>query len=255
MTSFEQRFRYSAWLLLGFGLLLPPLASAAWAEDDIDVTPPPGANRGAPIRQVDAGTRRSCGEFDPTETGFLTALIPGDGPALTMASHPTFWAYVPFNADDVESMQLSVRPVNEADIATVDIPVPEALPGVVSLPLPDTEAALEPDVTYNWVLRVHCRNSPQPGPDFFVMGAVHRVTTSEGLTQTLAQADSAAERVAVYQQNGLWYEALTKLGQRYQLEPGNTAIAAQWETFLEGLEIDWQAFNIEFDVATQPIVD
>ena len=256
MTRFDQLFRQPVWLLLGLGLLLPPLASTAWAEDDIDVTPPPGANRGAPTRQVDAGSRRACGEFDPTETGYLTALIPGDErPPLTLETHPTFWAYVPLAAADVASMQLSVRPVHGADIVTTDIAVPEALPGVVSLPMPELDAALEPDETYNWVLRVYCRNANRPIPDFYVMGAVHRVESNAALRQTLAQADSAAEKVAVYQQSGLWYEALTKLGRRYQMEPGNPAITAEWATFLENLEIDWQTFNIEFDLTTQPIVE
>jgi len=262
------KFRYQPSVLglaMGLGLLtslgLQPVqgteapGAQVKAETPIqDPDPPASANRGAPTRQVDAGTRRSCGTFDPTETGFLTALIPGYGPALTLASHPTFWAYVPFDADDVDAMELSVRPVNEADIATVNIPVPEALPGVVSLPMPETGAALEPDVTYQWVLRVYCRNAPQPIPDFHVIGAVHRVEANTALQQTLAQANSTAERVAVYQQGGLWYEPLTTLGQRYQMEPDNSAIAAEWATFLENLEIDWQTFNIEFDLTTQPIV-
>lgn len=250
-----------AWFLLGLGLMMPLGYTSAGAEETEDATPPPGADRGAPSRQVDAGTRQPCGDFDPAEDGYLTALIPADGSYLTTATHPTFWVYLPFAAEDVADMTLTLAPwprSAEPAPVSIDVDVPEALPGVVAIALPEGNEPLAIGQTYHWILEVSCSGPSQSGPGLFVMGPVTRRAPDADLQAALAAAATPAEQAAAYKQHGFWYDALDLMGERYQAAPDEAAIATEWTRFLADLELDLSPYGIDFnhrDIAGQPIVN
>lgn len=242
--------------------MMPLGYTSAEAEETEDATPPPGADRGAPSRQVDAGTRQPCGDFDAAEEGYLTALIPADSPYLTTATYPTFWAYLPFATEDVAAMSLTLAPwprSAEPAPVSVEVDVPEALPGVVAIALPTDREPLAIGQTYHWILEVSCSGpSHQSGPGLFVMGPVTRRTPNADLQAALAAAATLAEQAAAYEQHGFWYDALNIVGERYQAAPDEAAIATVWATFLADLELDFSSYGINFnhtDIAKQPIVE
>lgn len=213
--------------------------------------PPPGSDRGSPTRQIDMGTRSPCGTAPP-ENRFLTALIPQSQPALTVSERPTFWVYVPYAAGDIELIHFSIQQDGSAILLGF---TPPDRPGILAITLPDRAAPLEIGQTYQWSLSVSCNGAASDAP--FVEGSVQRVAIEPALTTAL-EAASPREQAAIYAENGIWYDALTTLGNLYRTDSNNTELAADWAALLSALEIDLHDRGIDFDtsdIVTSPIVE
>ena len=267
------RFQHTVYGLLSAGLVVgcASLPQNAWADETshdssivdaiehsaADFEPPPGSDRGSPSRQTDAGTREPCGDIDPQTDGVLTALFPGNAEAWTVDSHPTVWAYIPAEAEDIESMTLTWRSESGEEKEPISIPIPDELPGVMAVPMAETEPGLELGQTYFWIWEMQCQNASPFATGRFVMGAIHRVAPSSKLSQALAAVGTSREQALAYAQNGIWHDALTLLGRRYQAKPNNSEAAADWMRFLQALELDLQSDGIDFnhqDIGERPIV-
>ncbi|MBD3883384.1 DUF928 domain-containing protein [Phormidium tenue FACHB-886] len=238
-------------------LFSPAIALAAPrtpASTTLEYVPPspPGSDRGSPSRQTDTGTRAPCGAA--AEPGVLAALIPSTGAALTVAARPTFWAYLPAGSYVLE---FAIAPADENPIA-VELTATSQEAGIVSIPLPAQFPDLDVDRSYQWSLSLSCTNPAQSSANRFVEGSIRRVALGSTLAKTLKSAPSARDRVAIYAENGIWYDALTTLGTAYQTEAENPAIAADWTVLLSALSIDLRDRGIDFsteDITTAPFLE
>ena len=210
-------------------------------------------DRGAPGNRADAGSRspskqpQECSKPDKP----MTALIPRNNWGETLAAHPTFWLYLPTRPAAVE---LILRDeATEKVVYEVKFPVAQG-PGIVSFPLPETAPPLEEGKAYRWMFNFFC--SPEAigasdtsdiPIDLTVSGIVARIAPPARLVRQLEKA-SPAEKIALYAENGLWYETLTELAELRRTQPRNAEVADQWMGLLKH-----QAVKLE-NIAQEPIL-
>ena len=204
--------------------LLTSQPAAADLDTAVYNAPPPPDGIGAPTGRRDGGASRgNCPDY-----GDLTALVPiTDGTVWgqTTSAQPTLWFYLPAAITAEQPMELALQ--NAADemlymttvAADVDAGVIEiALPPTVTLPVGEP---------HYWTLALYC-DPAQPTASVFVRGTIERA--AEPL---LAETAPTLSLAADYASAGIWYDALTVLGQLPAAER-----QALWTTLLEeaGLE-------------------
>lgn len=198
-------------------------------------------DRGAPRRRTGAGTRGDCPPL-AAGTPELTALVPmvqaGERGAialgLTTEARPTFWVYIPYpqNTTNLRFVLLdeTEKPVTEP----VPLP-PQTTPGIVGFRLPDSMPALEVGQYYRWYILVDCQ--PNGTSDTFVEAMVQRVAPSPALTRQLAGTTSE-NRMRLYAENSIWYDALTQLQTLRQQSPRNAELETAWVSLLQSIGLE-----------------
>ncbi len=167
--------------------------------------------RGRPRRTKPAGTRSPC---EQTNTDF-TPLLPdteSEYSGFTLREHPTFWFYIPYQTSSVSSgtFSLLIEGQQNNPVYQTDFKLPET-PGFVSVSLPTEEKPLETNQRYRWKFRLYCA-SDDPSHRIEHTGTVQRVERPELETQ-LRKAPTLEERINLYVENGVWYDASTDLAQ------------------------------------------
>ena len=205
--------------------------------------PPPEnvSQEGAPSGRRSAGTRSDC----PS----ITALVPEPEKnqvlGLTAVDRPTFWFALDFPSETILASEVQLKfvmvdPDTEEDIVDLDIPLPEQ-PGIITVPLTESEPALEVGKRYGW--RLECIASS--GNRKSAYGWIDRVALNPAVSDRLA-ASSDREQIDIYGENGLWYETITALGQMYRANPQNNSIQTYWLNLLSDIELA--------ELAEQPIL-
>jgi hypothetical protein len=201
----------------------PAIFLADAPKQALEYEPPP---RGAPGDRKDGGRRRFCPE---TRKPF-TALGPATNWGETVAEHPTFWLYVPYQSASVE-LVLYDEENNYTDPYRTTFQVTEG-PGIISFRLPPTAPLLKVGRMYRWQFFFFC--NPTSQSDFLsVSGVVVRVEPSSKLMSQLEAAKTPRERVIVYAKNGLWHETLSELAELRRANPQDAELATDWAALLQ----------------------
>jgi hypothetical protein len=203
------------------GLISPALNAGTHFAQPKNVTYNP-PNRGAPGETQDAGSRPAC----PTSEIPFTALAPSTNWGETIASHPTFWLYLPYAASSIE-LSLSEEGQQQTVYRTS---FQTAAAGIGRFTLPDDAPALEPDRLYRWQFTFVCDAETQS--HFQVTGIVVRRSPTAQFTQQL-QAASPKEQIALLAAGGFWYDALDQLNQLRRLNPTDETLESDWTSLLQ----------------------
>ena len=171
------------------------------------------------------------------EKPFL-ALIPKTNSGYTLASHPTFWLYIPGLSDSIY-FTLKDKDTGE-EIYQTKFNV-ESEQGIISLKLPSAAPRLKVGKEYRWRFVFNCRNEPK---NLSVEGVVARKATTENLTSQLNSAATVMEIIDIYEENGLWHETITALGNLRRSYPDNVAIATRWKRLLERDNIRFPNYDL-----------
>ena len=174
--------------------------------------------------------------------------------SLTAAGHPTFWLYVPYTSSStarhpITKIEFVLQDENRKNMYQTSIPKPQISPGVVGVQLPFTAPSLEVNKTYQWYFQVYCH--PQAAvdatvePDASIQSWVQRVVLNPSLESQLKQA-TPQERVALYSNAGIWFEAVTTLAQLRRQNPNNAKLREEWVKLLKDVDLD--------AIADEPIV-
>ena len=208
-------------------------------EVAINWTPP---NRGTPAQTEGAGTRdqATCAANEETPNPPLTALMPINSLALTVAERPTFFVYIP--ATSAQTAELVLKDENEENVYTANITLP-GKPGIVSISLPDTVKPLETGKTYRWYFDMVCNSGKRIFLDRLM---VQRIEPSQALQSQLQKA-SLRDRPDVYAQNGLWYDTLMALAEMRRSASNNATLTADWKQLLESAGLK--------EIADQPLIE
>lgn len=188
-------------------------------------TPPPNRTR--------SGGSLSGQTLCGTETQALRALVPVENPVLTTETHPTFWFYVPYGAEQVQQGEFSVLVgLNETTrLYRTRFTLP-AEPGIVSIRLPNqSEYALKAETFYHWYFKLTCQNAATEQVD----GWVQRVALTPERQQQIQAASPA-----------IWYDALTLTAEQLATDPLSATAQTQWRNLLNEIEAE--------DLVGQPIV-
>jgi hypothetical protein len=157
----------------------------------------------------------------------------------TTASHPTLWFYVPFGkTDNTPQVEFVLQDSKGTLFYSTPIRPPEQ-PGIISIQIPETMAPLEVKQLYRWELRIQC------DPVLFVNGWIERVADPTG--NRARQTLSLVQRAQLYAANGIWYDALTVLGQARRQKLQDADLKELWRGLLAEVELQ--------DFATQPIAE
>jgi hypothetical protein len=189
----------------------------------LEYEPPP---RGAPGSRQDGGRRPFC----PVAKKPFTTLVPATNWGETVAEHPTFWLYVPYQSGSVE-LVLHDEENNYTDPYRTTFQVMKG-PGIVSLRLPQTAPPLKVGRMYRWHFFFFC--NPANQYDFLAAnGIIFRVTPSLPLISQLEAVKTPRERIILYAKYGLWHETLTELAELRRANPQDAELTADWAALLQ----------------------
>lgn len=208
---------------------------------------PSGRDRGT-------GSRGDCPLATPSIQGkvTLTPVIPTDSRGLTTKASPTLWIQVSYASNQIAkelSGELSVEDAqtfSKLHPKTMPVKLPKSS-GVFSIPL---SHSLEVNKWYRWYLILDCNSQDSSGSDsvMSVQGMVKRVELPEVENQLANQGPQ--ERVKVYAERGIWYDALDETAQLSCTEDEEQHVprAQSWQVLLRDDEVAWD------EIAQTPLI-
>ena len=177
--------------------------------------PPPPPYRGAPSGRARGGASRgNC----PAVSKPLTALVPSTQSGeqaknalntyesvwgLTVAEYPTLWFYVPYSLTPKLPIRFVLQDEGGNEVYKTPLTATETQPSIVRFHLPSI-APLEVGKTYHWYFVIDC----DPDAPVSVDGWIKRVPMNSTFTRK-SQKATPLQRVVLYADNGIWYDALT----------------------------------------------
>ncbi|AFZ23097.1 protein of unknown function (DUF928) [Cylindrospermum stagnale PCC 7417] len=221
-------------------------------------TKPPAGLSTIPGRPIGMGSRDFCPAVEnplralvPFQERDLTSQLskasmsttPMDVWGLTTNKYPTFWFYVPYTTEipgASAEFVLQDSEENEVYQSTVSL---RAKPGIISVTLPSTALPLEINKNYRWFFKVSC--SGQKSIPIHVEGDIQRVQLNVSLEKQLATAQQR-DKVSIYTDNGIWFDALTLLAQLRQASPNNASLISDWQSLLGSVKLDKNSVNAPF---------
>jgi hypothetical protein len=257
MTIFPAPQKLAVALLLALSWVaqtpLQQTVQAKPAPTTLQFKMPQLPSRGRPIGRYRGGASRgNC----PAVNLPLTALVPftkqpsptGKGDlvnvwGLTTAPQPTFWFFNPYTNGATHPAEFVLQNGNGDDVYRTQVALPND-PGVLRVSLPAQVSALQPNVPYRWYFRIFC--DPQKAtPPIYVEGVIQRVTLNDPVANQLAAAN-LRQKVDLYANNGIWYDALTALAELRRVSPADDRLRADWQSLLRSIGLE--------GVATAPLV-
>ncbi|MGB3494138.1 MAG: DUF928 domain-containing protein [Elainellaceae cyanobacterium] len=217
----------------------------ALADDPPPVFPSPG---NPPSRGTGDGASRGD---DCPETGLpMMSMVP----TLTQGGwstdvNPAVWVYIPFELTPDYEVKFTFRDpqgqtMHQAwlyDLSTEPGVLSFAVPSSVTLP--ETPADMADPEVWSWSVSVFC--DPAGGRPEVASGGIRRVDEAVAMPETTSPlAISEA-----YVQSGVWYDALTTLGNARRENPDDAELEAAWQTLLNYSTVGLEA------IANEPLVD
>ncbi|MFQ3615983.1 MAG: DUF928 domain-containing protein [Cyanobacteriota bacterium] len=164
--------------------------------------------------------------------------------ALTAAAHPTFWFYVPYAITSDEPAEFVLFDDQRRIMYRKQDIVLSHESGIIGISLPDTAPALEAGRMYRWNFQTRCG-----GEVVFVEGWIQRTELDSNLTAEIDRA-LPLDQAAIYAENGIWYDALTILGNLRREDPEHLDVVNAWVGLLDVLDLG----EDEEDIILTPIV-
>jgi hypothetical protein len=191
-------------------------------------TKPGAAQKVSTTKTPPDSNTKPGGGLDPSKSckstnRVLTLLTPRKNPVLTTSSHPTFWFYIPYAAEDIKRGEFVLVTQDEKTlIYETSFQLPKT-PGIVNISLPaSAEFALAEGQFYHWYLRIYCRGNTNDRADLSADGWVKKVAATPE-TERLINAGSP----------DIWYDSLTRLGNLLLTAPQDAKLRSDWHKLLE----------------------
>lgn len=213
-----------------------PVPTSLELRQQVSVAFPQGSDRGAPPRSRGAGTRGpGCGQ-EPGEIP-ITALMPANNVATTVAANPTVYMYVPKRNN--KNAEFAVFDLSERKVVyETTFPLRESA-GIVKVTLPTT-VALKPGNNYMWHFGVIC-NTSDLSQNEVVQGMIERIALTPEQQTKITQTQQPLEQAKLYAAAGVWNEAVSGL------EPLRNAHPAEWSELLNSVGLE--------KMTEQPVLD
>jgi hypothetical protein len=129
-------------------------------------------------------------------------------------------------------MEIAVREQNGNPIAKQLFTTKSKIsPGAIGISFPPA-TVLKIDRTYHWAVAVYCDTDERVDRPLLVQGQIQRIAAPAAFIT----AKSSLERTQILAANGIWYDALTQLGDRFrQTKDRETSTA--WAALLKSAGI------------------
>jgi hypothetical protein len=180
-------------LMLSVSLSIAPVALAKY-------TPPPN-----PSKPKETGTNTTRGgSCEGDSSAVLTALVPFSHMGQTISGHPTFTWFVP----DRTSRPLQFRLFTRSGQLLYKTEM-ESQPGIMSVALPSNLSQLSIGQSYQWQVVLVC-DPNVPSRNVVAAAEIQVVAPVASLQSQLAAAQTPQQRIDLYAQAGLWYDAIAE---------------------------------------------
>jgi hypothetical protein len=191
-------------------------------------TPNPGNTEGGGIRPI----ATNCPATDKPITALVYATKDFSDPNienvenLTVDDYPTYWFYVPYTSEF--EAQFVITDINLTRLYETTFLLPEK-PGIISIRL-DKDPTAQPlklAQKYRWFFSVICDpKSSSANPS--VEGWIRKVPSFNYQREGL----SLREQALLYAKQGIWFNALTILGEQLMSNPTNPYSLVDWNDLL-----------------------
>ena len=193
-----------------------------------------------PIHRLGGGSRGNCMAHQEQ----LVALVPEHSVGLTTSTTPQLFFSVP-EAKETHQLELVVR--NQQDELVYETLLEtKNSPGIIALKLPEklVPESLPTEENYQWYLSLIC-NRQNRAHDLVVSGWLRRIEVEPNIGQQL-QAAALLEQAHLYQQQGIWHDALATVIQAQKAAHQGDAALAKWTELLTALGLE--------ELAHQPLI-
>ncbi|ERT08555.1 hypothetical protein M595_1423 [Lyngbya aestuarii BL J] len=167
------------------------------------------------------------------EGSSLIALTPVRG-GVTVAEYPTLLVYVPQPKESLTNSPVEMGLKDEEDRVIyktiIQLPPQESIIAI-NLKQDETSISLEPNKTYRWYIY-----STRVYSDYIEV-PITRISPNDELSQALEKAN-LQERFNLYNQNGIWYEALYTLFELRRTNPNDTTLIQEWKELLHFVRLE-----------------
>ncbi|MEM9946739.1 MAG: DUF928 domain-containing protein [Cyanobacteria bacterium P01_D01_bin.36] len=179
---------------------------------------PPRPSR-PPAGLVSGATRDEClitnAAVDPDDN-HISHVFPLDSEysyaSYTSDSSPTLWVHLPYAVDENSPVEFVLKRAETREIVYSSGATAIATnAGLVGF---STPIGLEPNVGYEWIVRVYCNDTTAHNPSQFIKGGIMRVS-SESYTDT-----------------DFWYDQLNDITAMYIANPNDATTQASWTEML-----------------------
>lgn len=186
---------------------------------------------GRPTRRTGGGSRGPCSVPDKPP---LTALVPETSTGRILSESPEFLFYVPFSLTSGQVIEFVLKDEQSNKVHTANISAIATQPGITQLTLPP-DIKLEANQNYEWYFLVHCstRNQEQ---FVYVNGMIQRVEQPV-LERQLALVP-VEDQINLYTDKGIWYDAVSQLGNRLRVAPQDEQALEDWTSLLQSVGLE-----------------
>ncbi|MEG5199444.1 MULTISPECIES: DUF928 domain-containing protein [unclassified Microcoleus] len=206
----KRRTIYSAGitsLILSVSFWIAPVALAKY-------TPPK-----KPSAPKDTGTNTTRGgTCEANSSARLTALVPFSHVGETISGHPTFTWFVP----DRTSRPLQFRLFTRTGQLLYKTDM-ESQPGIMSVALPANLPQLSIGQSYQWQVVLVC-DPNVPSRNVVAAAEIQVVQPAASLQTQLAAAQTPQQRIDLYAEAGLWYDAIAEARKASETSPNQTPV-------------------------------
>ena len=192
----KRRTVYSAGiasLMLSVSFWVAPIALATY-------TPPE-----KPSKPKDTGTNTTRGgSCEANSSGSLTALVPFSHVGETISGHPTFTWFVPDRTPRPLQLRLFTRTGQLLYKTQM-----QSQQGIMSVALPPNLPQLTIGQSYQWQVVLVC-DPDDPPSNVVAVAEIQVVAPAASLQTRLAAAQTPQQRIDLYAESGLWYDAIAE---------------------------------------------
>jgi hypothetical protein len=191
---------------------------------------PPSSLGTATGTEQGAGQRSSCKQYEG-----MRVLAPQMSKNLywgkTISDRPTIWLTAPNGLEADLLMEIAIRDENGKPIFKHLFKTPQTPSGVFSVTFPN-QLSLQQNRTYRWNLLIYCDSESEDKP-ITLQGQIQRTSLAQGSVLPSNQL----ERAELLAEQGIWYDALTQLGEGIRAQPTKNLITA-WGDLLQSAAIE-----------------
>ncbi|MEG4211101.1 DUF928 domain-containing protein [Microcoleus sp. S13_B4] len=206
----KRRTIYSAGiasLMLSVSLSLAPVALAKY-------TPPQD-----PSKPKDTGTNTTRGgSCEGNSPAILTALVPFSHVGQTISGHPTFTWFVPDRTPRPLQLRLFTRTGQLLYRTEM-----QSQPGIMSVALPSNLPQLSIGQSYQWQVVLVC-DPNVPSRNVVAAAEIQVVAPAASLQTQLAAAQTPQQRIDLYAEAGLWYDAIAEARKASETSQSQAAV-------------------------------
>jgi hypothetical protein len=185
---------------------------------------------GVPKSTNGAATRdgKTC-LSDSTQNGKNTIpILPQNRYGLTLSARPEFLIYKA--TSPAKEILFSLQSEDDVQVYQAFLPLPTAT-GVVSIRMPNDAPELIENNKYRWTMAIICGKTLRPDSPT-IGGWIQRIPKSPLLSAQLKTA-TLLDQVALYGENGIWYDMVSTLNKLQRTSPDNQVLSKVWNQLLK----------------------